>query len=88
LKQAGTYKIKLQGVRRISIRDEYIKLDALLKYASIASTGGEAKMLIRSGEVFVGGERCMMRGKKVKPGDVVRFGSSILLVNQATARRT
>jgi len=76
-------KVKLRGVKQIPISGEYIKLDALLKFASIASTGGEAKMLIQEGMVFVGGEPCIHRGKKIKPGDAVRYGDNTLLVKQA-----
>ena len=77
-------KVKLRGVRQVPIAGEFIRLDALLKYASIASTGGEAKILIQNGEVFVGGEECMQRGKKIRPGDVVRCGGDTLLVLKAT----
>jgi len=77
-------KVKLRDVRRVQIAGEYIRLDALLKYASLASTGGEAKILIQNGEVFVGGEECTQRGKKIRPGDVVRCGGNTLLVWQAT----
>ena len=77
-------KVKLRGVKQVTIAGEFIKLDALLKYASIASTGGEAKILIQNGEVFVGGEECTQRGKKVRPGDVVRCGGNTLLVFKAT----
>ena len=66
--------VKLNGVRRIAITGEFIRLDALLKFASIASTGGEAKAMIQNGEVFVGREPCLMRGKKIRPGDVIRYG--------------
>ena len=76
-------KVRVTGVKNITIRGEYIKLDALLKLASIASTGGEAKILIQSGEVFVDGSPCMMRGKKIKPGEVKRYGGSTLLIRQA-----
>jgi len=76
-------KVRLSGVKNIAIRGEYIKLDALLKLASIASTGGEAKILIQSGEVFVGGSPCMMRGKKIRPGEVISYGGSTLLIRQA-----
>ena len=76
-------RVKLHGVRHVPISDEFIKLDALLKYASIASSGGEAKMLIQSGEVFVGGTPCTQRGKKIRPGEVVRYGRVIMLVSQA-----
>jgi len=75
-------KIRLSGIRRIRISGEYIRLDALLKYASIASTGGEAKILIQSGDVFVGGESCTQRGKKIRQGDIVKYGNETLLVKQ------
>ena len=55
----------------ITITTEYIKLQGLLKLAAAAATGGEAKLLIQDGEVLVNGEVCTMRGKKLRPGDVV-----------------
>jgi ribosome-associated protein len=76
-------KVKVHGARRVNITGEYIKLDALLKYASIVSTGGEAKLRIQSGEVYVGTEVCTSRGRKIRPGDVVRCGADIVLVKQA-----
>ena len=76
-------RIKVSGVRCIYIKGEYIKLDALLKYAAIVSTGGEAKIRIKGGEVFVGKEISTARGKKIKPGDVVRTGEDVLLVKKA-----
>ena len=53
------------------IETEYIKLEALLKFEGLAETGGEAKERIQAGEVKVNGEVCTMRGKKLRPGDVV-----------------
>jgi len=73
-------KVKVKGVRSISIKGEYIKLDSLLKFASIASTGGEAKFLIQSGEVFVNKEVCIVRGKKIRHGYVIRCGDDVLLI--------
>jgi len=73
-------KAKVSGARCVRITGEYIKLDALLKFASLVSTGGEAKYLIQSGEVFVGKEVCLSRGKKIRSGDVVRLGDNVLLV--------
>ena len=55
----------------ITITTEYIKLKDLLKLAAVTATGGEAKLLIQDGEVLVNGEVCTMRGKKLRPGDVV-----------------
>ena len=75
-------KIKVRGVRNIRISGEYIKLDALLKYASFVSTGGEAKLRIINGDVSVNRDICTLRGKKVRPGDVVRIGEFTALVNR------
>lgn len=55
----------------VNITTEFIKLDALLKFASLVGSGGEAKMLIQDGQVKVNGEVCTMRGKKIRSGDVV-----------------
>jgi len=79
-------KVKLDEVRSVKIKGGYIKLDSLLKFASIASTGGEAKYLIQNGEVFVGKDVCFERGKKIKPGTVVRYGDDVILVKTVSER--
>ena len=61
---------------KITIRPPCIKLDALLKFAGAAETGGQAKELVAAGKVTVNGEICTMRGKKIFPGDVVTAGDS------------
>ena len=58
----------------ISISTEFIKLDALLKFANVVMTGGEAKQIIQEGDVTVNGEVCTMR--------------RILPVSPPTLRRT
>ena len=73
-------KAKVNGIRTARIASEHIKLSALLKLMSVAMSGGEAKILIQSGEVFVGGEPCTQRGKKIRPGDVVRYGGCTIVV--------
>ncbi|MCL2201704.1 MAG: RNA-binding S4 domain-containing protein [Oscillospiraceae bacterium] len=70
----------MHGVRRIPIKGDFIRLDALLKFASIASTGGEAKIIIQNGEVRVGKNICTERGKKIRHGDIVRIGAETLVV--------
>ena len=60
-------------MQKILIHTEFIKLDALLKYAGLCETGGEAKELVQNGAVKVNGEVCTMRGKKLRPGDRVSF---------------
>lgn len=57
--------------KTVSITTEFIKLEALLKLANLVGTGGEAKMLIQDGQASVNGEVCTMRGKKLRPGDIV-----------------
>jgi len=64
----------------IRIHTGYIKLEGLLKYAGIAETGGVAKEIIQSGAVKVNGEVCVLRGKKLRPGDSVTHGTQKLVV--------
>ena len=64
----------------VQITTEFIKLDSLLKFAGAVGTGGEAKEAIQSGDVVVNGEVCTMRGKKIRPGDVVELGGQIALI--------
>lgn len=64
----------------IKITTEFIKLDALLKFASLVGSGGEAKMLIQNGEVLVNGEICTMRGKKIRPGDVISLNGCEVII--------
>ena len=62
-------------MEKITINTEFIKLDSLLKYASLVGTGGEAKYVIAEGMVTVNGEVCTQRGRKIHPGDRVGFES-------------
>ena len=64
----------------IKIETEFIKLDALLKFANLVSSGGEAKIRIAEGEVLVNDEICTMRGKKLRSGDTVElFGAKVCI---------
>ena len=58
-------------MENITIETEFIKLDALLKFAALTATGGEAKQVIA------------MRGKKIRPGDEVTFAGHTLHVQRA-----
>ena len=65
----------------IKIATEFIKLDALLKFANLVASGGEAKIRIAEGEVQVNGENCTQRGKKLRPGDTVTLdGETVSIV--------
>lgn len=64
----------------IKIETEFIKLDALLKFANLVSSGGKAKLRIAEGEVLVNGEKCTMRGKKLRPGDRIELGGEAVVI--------
>lgn len=67
----------------ITIRTDFIRMDALLKLAGLVMTGGEAKAVIQGGEVRFSDEVCTMRGKKVRAGDTVTYGDTVLRVETA-----
>ena len=67
----------------VQITTEYIKLQDLLKLADAVPTGGAAKLVIQDGKVFVNGEVCTQRGKKLRPGDEVRLEAERYTVRYA-----
>ena len=69
-------------MQKILIHTEFIKLDALLKYAGLCETGGEAKELVQGGAVKVNGEVCTMRGKKLHAGDTVTFAGETVKITK------
>ena len=50
-----------------------MKLDQFLKWQNLASSGGEAKIFIKSGSVKVNGSVETRRGRKLNKGDKVIF---------------
>lgn len=78
-------KVKIKDpekIEKIGITTEFIKLDSLLKFAALSETGGEAKEEIISGFVKVNGETCTQRGRKIRPGDIIRaYGKVIRVVS-------
>lgn len=64
---------KVDVMREVRITTKFIKLDQLLKFAGIAQTGGESKMLIKEGIVSVNGQIVKERGKKIRRGDIVEI---------------
>ena len=70
-------------MKTITITTEFIKLQDLLKFANLVETGGMAKECVQCGEVLVNSKVCTMRGKKIRPGDVVSFEGQELTVTYA-----
>ena len=56
---------------------EPLRLDQFLKFSGIADTGGQAKLLIQSGEVKVNGERETRRRRKLVLGDVIEVDGKL-----------
>jgi ribosome-associated protein len=68
----------------VEIRTERIELGALLKWAGVVGTGGEAKALIAARRVMVNGQVETRRGRRLAAGDVVAIqGGPTLSVARA-----
>ena len=76
-----TVKIKAKIAEKekvqLKIDTDFIRLDAALKLANIAVTGGQAKIIIGDGQIKIDGEPCTMRGKKLRSGDSFEFDKKI-----------
>ena len=64
----------------IEIRDEYIKLGQAMKLAGLVSSGIEAKVVIKDGQVKVNGEVDIRRGKKLYSGDNFEYNGELVTV--------
>ena len=67
-------------MQSIKITGEFIKLDALLKFANLVNSGGEAKILIADGQVLVNNEICTQRGKKLRSGDTISLANETVVL--------
>ena len=62
------------------LRGDHIALDALLKAAGLASSGGAAKVLVAGGGVRVNGATETRRGRKLRAGDRVAVGDAVVRI--------
>lgn len=60
---------------------DYIKLDQFLKQKQLAASGGQAKIMVQSGEVQVNGEVEPRRGRKLVNGDRVEVAGQEFIVD-------
>ncbi len=65
-------------MEKVYINTEYIKLQQALKLANIVGSGSDAKLMIQEGFVYVNGQLCTMRGKKLRNGDKVKVSGEIV----------
>ncbi len=67
---------------KIYIKTEFIKLQQALKLANIVGQGSDAKLIIQEGFVCVNGEKCTLRGKKLRNGDIVKVMGDVFEKNE------
>lgn len=66
----------------------YIELNAFIKLKGLATTGGRAKLLIRSGKVFLNGVVETQNRKKLHPGDVIAVeGKEYVIEREMMAKK-
>lgn len=52
---------------------EFLELIRVLKYMNFVQSGGEAKMVVAEGLVFVNGEQEFRKRRKIRLGDKIEF---------------
>ena len=62
-------------MKEVKIKTDVIQLDQFLKWTHVVSSGGEAKILIQSGQVLVDGQIETRRSRKLTPGTIVELTS-------------
>jgi ribosome-associated protein len=58
----------------------------LIKFPGLAKSGAEAKALLETGQVSVGGVKCLVLRKKIRPGDIVSLGEKTELLVEKEKR--
>ena len=67
-------------MKKIFIKDEFIKLGQALKLAGLVDSGIDAKFVIQDGLVLLNGIVETQRGKKCVPGDEITFDGNSFVI--------
>ena len=67
-------------MKKIVIKDDFIKLGQAMKLAGLVDSGLDAKIVIQNGEVMVNGEIDTRRGKKLVKGDTFSYKGETVTV--------
>lgn len=70
-------------MEEVFIRDEFIKLGQLLKFAGLVGSGTDAKFVIQDGLVKLNNQVVYERGKKCYDGDIVEFEGEKVVIRNA-----
>jgi ribosome-associated protein len=67
--------------QEIILTKQPVELFKILKFEGMASSGGEAKMLIADGQIKVNGARETRKRKQIVADDVIEFGGEKFVVH-------
>ena len=67
-------------MREVEITTEPVELYKILKFEGMVSSGGEAKLVIQQGQVYVNGKIETRKRKKIISGDVIEFSSEKITI--------
>ncbi len=70
----------------MKLGEPFIELNTFLKLKSLASTGGQVKVLIRAGEIKVNGEVEMRNRRKLHAGDKISYQEKGYVVEEGMVR--
>ena len=79
-KRAGNRDQAVLVMKEIILLKQPVELFKILKFEGMASSGGEAKMLIADGQVEVNGAIELRKRKQIVSDDVIEFGGEKFVV--------
>lgn len=62
------------------LKTEYIELNKLLKLLRLVESGGQAKLVIDDGMVFLNGKIEYRKRAKIRKGDQVQFDDQTIMI--------
>lgn len=62
------------------LKTEYIELNKLLKLLRLVESGGQAKLVIDDGMVFLNGKVEYRKRAKIRKGDQVQFDDQTIMI--------
>jgi ribosome-associated protein len=68
------------AIHHFELQGEFIELNVLLKLLGLAPSGGAAKAMVADGTVTVDGKVETRIRRKLRPGQIVRWGGEEILV--------
>jgi ribosome-associated protein len=70
-------------MRIIEITEEPVELYKILKFESLASSGGQAKLMIADGMILLNGKVETRKRKKIVSDDIIEFNGEKMRIQKA-----